>query len=376
MKLTLHIGTTKSGTTSLQKALLQCAPRLSKVGVYYDHHTLNQNGLELLVRDQGRWTREFRSMDPHVRALERKEAARIVERLKKATADRRYAEAIVSSEYLSLFDSQEVTRFLDLLDLPEVEIQVACYLRRPSRHWLSLGQQLLKASSTFPAAADYRYDLREKLEAWQSDPRIRRMIVRPSDGGQLVGGSVVSDFVAHVVPSAALIRDVDTRSNESLSAEAAILQQRFRKSTHPGSDNQFTEVGARVMDAILAVSVQVPGTQLQARQELLDLVDKQHLNSLRWLESRYGVQLVPSDEVGQLEALDIDGDLGRETCVEEICTAFDQDVLERLTAGVMLHLAGDREGSVAPSGRLARLGPLGTRLARLGSPLKRRIAGR
>lgn len=81
MKLTLHIGTTKSGTTSLQRALFQCAPGLKKVGVYYDHRTLNQNRLDLLVRDPSRWPREFRSMDDHVRTLERKEAARAIHRI-------------------------------------------------------------------------------------------------------------------------------------------------------------------------------------------------------------------------------------------------------------------------------------------------------
>jgi hypothetical protein len=336
------------------------------VGVYYDHHTLNQNHFDLLVRDPSRWTREFRSLDDHARALRREEAARIVDRLRKAAADRRYTEAIVSAEYLSLFDSEEATRFLDRLDLPEVEIQVVCYLRRPSGHWLSLGQQLLKASSTFPAAIDYRYDLREKLEAWQTEPRVRTMIVRPFDPGQLAGGSVISDFVASAVPAAALMSDADVRSNESLTAEAAILQQRFREVTHPGLDNRFTRVGARVMDAILAASTEVPGTPLRARPELLDLVDKRHLTSLRWLESRYGIELVPADEMDRLEALEIDGELGRETRVEEICTAFDQKALERLTAGAILHLARDREGPVA----------LGTRLARLGSRIKRKMTGR
>ena len=366
MKLTLHIGTTKSGTTSLQRALSKCVPRLRKVGVYYDPRTLNQNRVDLLVRDASRWPREFRSMDDRVRELERQEAARIVDRLRKATTDQRYTDAVLSAEYLSLFNSEEVKRFLDRLDLPGVEIQVACYLRRPSRHWLSLGQQFLKGSSTFPAAIDYRYDLQEKLEAWQSEPRVGRMIVRPFDQGQLAGGSVISDFVTHVVPAAAPIRDADIRSNVSLTAEAAILQQRFREATHPGLDNRFTPVGARVMDAILAASTGVPGTELQARQELLDLVDKQHLTSLRWLESIYGVQLVPADELDRLERLEIDGGLGRETRVEEICAAFDRDALERLTAGVMLHLARDRKDSVA----------LGARLARLGSRIKRKLTGR
>jgi len=366
MRLTLHIGTTKSGTTSLQEALSQCAPSLSKVGVYYDNRTYNQNCLEVLVRDQSRWTREFRSLDDGDRALAFKEAAGIVARLRKATADRRYTEAIVSAEYLSLFNPGEVTRFLDRLNLPDVEIQVACYVRRPSQHWLSFCQQLLKASSTFPAPIDYRYNLQERLEAWQSEPRVRSMIIRPSDREQLVRGSIISDFVANVVPAAILLANVDVRANESMTAEAAILQQRFRAATHSELDHRFTPVGGRVLAAILEVSRDVPGTRLQARQALLDLVDKQHVTTLRWLRSRYGVQLVPADELDRLEALAIDPHLGRETRVEEICTSFDQDALEDLTAGVIHRLARDEKG---PSTRR----PL---LARLGSRIRRRITGR
>ena len=244
MRLTLHIGTTKSGTTSLQGALFQCTPALSKVGVYYDRHTYNQNCLELLVRDESRWTREFRSFDDKRRARAIKDAAGIVARLRKAASDRRYTDAVVSAEYLSLFNAEEVTRFLNRLDLPGIEIQVVCYVRRPSQHWLSLCQQLLKASSTFPTAIDYRYNVQERLEAWQSDPRVGTMIVRPFDRGQLTRGNVISDFVANVVPAASLIADVDVRANEGLTAEAAILQQRFRAATHPGLDHRFTPVGA------------------------------------------------------------------------------------------------------------------------------------
>ena len=355
MRLTLHIGTTKSGSTSLQIALRRCAPSLAKVGVYYDHRTLNHNRLELLVRDPSRWTRQHRSMDDRARARGIKKAEEIVARLRKATTGRRYAEAIVSAEYLSLFNAGEAGQLLDRLDLPDVEIQVVCYVRRPSHHWLSLGQQLLKASSTFPAAIDYRYNLQETLEAWQSDSRVRRMIVRPSDRSQLVRGSIVSDFVANVVPAAVMAEDA-VRVNESMTTEAAILQQRFRAATHPDMDNRFTPVGSRVLNAILEVSRDVPGTPLQAHQALLDLVDRQHVATLRWLKSRYGVQLVPADELDRLETLAIDPSLGRETRVEEICRSFNPDALDRLSAGVLYHLAKEENRSSVRSTLLARLG--------------------
>jgi hypothetical protein len=365
MRLTLHIGTAKSGSTSLQVALSRSALSLARAGVYYDHRTLNQNRLELLVRDPSRWTRQHRSMDDGARARGIKQAEEIVARLRKATTGRRYAEAIVSSEYLSLFNAGEAGRLLDRLDLPDVEIQVVCYVRRPSHHWLSVSQQLLKASSRFPAAIDYRYSLQKKLEAWQSDSRVRRMIVRPSDRSQLVRGSIVSDFVANVVP-AAVMAEVDVRANESMTAEMAILQQRFRAATHPDMDNRSTQVGRRVFEAILEVSRDVPGTPLQARQDLLDLVDKQHVATLRWLKSTYGVQLVPADELDRLETLAIDPSLGRETRVEEICRSFNQDALDRLSAGVLYHLA--REEHRSPVGR--------TLLARLGSRIRRGLTGR
>jgi hypothetical protein len=348
MRLTLHIGTAKSGSTSLQLALSRSAPSLARAGVYYDPRTFNQNRLELLVRDPSRWTRQHKSMDERARARGVRTAEGVVARLRKAAAGRRYAEAIVSSEYLALFNAEEASRLLDRLDFPDVEVQVVCYVRRPSRHWLSASQQFLKSSSTFRAAIDYRHDLREKLEAWQSDPRIRRMIVRPSDRSQLVGGSIVSDFVATAVPAARLT-EVDVRVNESMTAEAAILQQRFRAATHPGMDNRSTQVGRRVLNAILEVSREVPGTPLQAHQALLDLVDKQHIATLRWLKSTYGVELIPPDELDRLETLVIDPCVGWETRVEEICRSFDESALDRLTAGVLYRLAKEARPPVARS---------------------------
>jgi hypothetical protein len=364
MRLTLHIGTTKSGSTSLQVALSRSALSLARAGVYYDHHKRNQNRLELLVRDPSRWTRQHKAMDDRARARGVRTAEGIVARLRKATRGRRYAEAIVSAEYLSLFNAGEAGRLLDRLDLPDVEIQVVCYVRRPSHHWLSVSQQLLKASSTFPAAIDYRYNVQEMLEAWQSDSRVRRMIVRPADRSQLARGSIVSDFVVNVVP-AAVMAEVDARLNESMTTEMAILLQRFRSATPLGMDNRSRQVGRRVLEAILEVSRDVPGTPLQARQELLDLVDKQHVATLRWLTSTYGVQLVPADELDRLEALAIDPFLGRETRVEEICRSFNQDALDRLNAGVLYHLV--REEHRPPAWL--------TLLARLGARIRRGIRG-
>jgi hypothetical protein len=271
----------------------------------------------------------------------------------------------VSAEYLSLFNAREAGRLLDRLDLPDVEIQVVCYVRRPSHHWLSVSQQLLKASSSFPPAIAYRYDLQEILDAWHSDSRVRRVIVRPSDRAQLVGGSIVSDFVANVVP-AAVMDDVDSRANESMTTEAAILQQRFRAATHPDLDNRSTPEGLRVLQAILAVSRNVSGTPLQAHQALLDLVDKQHVPTLRWLKSTHGVELIPAHELDRLESLVIDPSLGRETRVEEICRSFSQDALDRLGAGVLYHLAKEENRSPATP----------TPLARLGSRIRRGMTGR
>jgi len=365
MRLTLHIGTTKTGSTSLQAALAQSRGPLRKAGVYYDSFTFNQNGLELLARDGNRLTREFRFLDAATRAEVSREAGRIVARLHKAATGRRYPDAVLSSEYLSLFNAVEVARLVDRLATPGLEIRAVCYVRRPSQHWLSLAQQFLKASSTFPAPIDYRYSVRESLEAWHDDPRVARVIVRPFDFGQLTDGSIVSDFVAHTLPAAAPLTDVEGRANERLSAEAAILQQRFRAATHPGLDNRFTPVGSRVLDAIEDASRHTPGTPLRAHQALLDLVDKQHVPLLRWLKATHGVDLVPADELDRLESTETDPRVGRETRVEAICTSFDDDILERLTFDVINRLASDGAVFVTKPSVLTRLrSVLRRRLAR------------
>ena len=340
MRLTIHIGTSKTGTTALQKSLFNSVGSLSEAGVYVDHHTRHLNLLGVLVQDESRWSRGPRSWDDERKARAPDDALAVVERLRQAAADPRYTDAIISAEHLWRFSRTEVTRFIDVLDLPQTDIQIACYVRRPSRHWLSAVQQTLKASGGFPAPINYRYRVDEQLENWQSDPRIRKLIVRPFDREQLVGGSVISDFMNHVVPGADLLPAADLSANEGMTAEAAILQQRYRSATHRDQDDQFTSVGRRVLRAILEASRDVPGTPLTAHSTLLDLVDHRHVERLRWLAANHGVELIPADELDRLEALDIDAHLGRETLVEQICSSFDQGALDQLSHLVMHRLAG------------------------------------
>ena len=138
------------------------------------------------------------------------------------------------------------------------------------------------------------------------------MIVRPSDRSQLVRGSIVSDFVANVVP-AAVVAEVDVRVNESMTTEMAILQQSIsaRRPTRTWTiaPHRWDDGSSR---RSFEVSRDVPGTPLQAHQDLLDLLDEQHLRHAAVAEVHVRVQLVPADELDRLETLVIDPSLGRE----------------------------------------------------------------
>ena len=196
MKLVVHYGKPKTGTTALQHALYHARRALAAEGVLYpasqrpreDHRILtalfrtpqaiNPNVLKPFGGDPGRTARAARALFDDIR--------RQVDRTRPAVL-------VLSSEYF--YDtptaaSQE--RFRDLLAGLSADIEICIYFREPAEQYLSGLQQALKNGGRRPAAATDR---------GPREGRADRERVRPADGRRasptrthLLGGDIVRDF--------------------------------------------------------------------------------------------------------------------------------------------------------------------------------------
>ncbi len=149
-RLTLHIGTPKSGTTHLQARLRAARAELRGAGVLYpgaDHPPrggLNQQGAMYAVAPP-----EVHWASPAVRA----NGARQLERLR-AELDRHPGHAHVSAEVLASFTPEAIPTLLDALGYPAASVRVVITARDVGRLLTSAWQENVKNGAT-QAMADY-----------------------------------------------------------------------------------------------------------------------------------------------------------------------------------------------------------------------------
>lgn len=352
MKLILHLGTGKTGSSAIQQALRKSARELEDVGVYFDPNNAGQNILQALIRDQSQWSRYFRTRPDPEKIVQK--AREVLQRILRAIDSNKYRRIIISGENLFQFDAEEIDRFTSIFARKGLEIVTVCYVRRPSMHWASLSQQILKASTRFPHPSRYRYRVRSKLELWADAPGVSQQIVRSFERSSLIGGNVVSDFVETVLPEARGIIDERMVSNASLSAEAIIMMQRYRAITHKGRNDVFTEQGTKVVQALRALMTDEPGTPFKAKPYLLDYVDRVHLEQTRWLQQKYGISLLSPQELQRIESVTLEKVPEHIPGIEEVCESYDAAALERLQYKVIHKLATSTEQAQDEPVRLKR----------------------
>ncbi len=164
-KAYIHIGSGKTGTTTIQSSLFNS--NLDKYGIGYPTFSAfpkaeNQNCLAILFRDREKLPRVYQkySQDEY---LEFKKSIEIElhAQLKK------YDKIVISAELIGSFSRNEVISFNKyLLEHDYTDIYILIYIRNPVHYYLSLVQQTIKASHIFPNPISFKYNFKNSIETW------------------------------------------------------------------------------------------------------------------------------------------------------------------------------------------------------------------
>jgi hypothetical protein len=225
----LHIGTGKTGTTTIQSVLGRSRPALRAGGTLYPRtfgrvRHLAFNFLVMpddeLVRSP-EWLRAGHdATDPAVlrrglRRRLRRELEPDVRRL------------LISDEALYRRDTATVKRARRFTDARGGSVRVVAYLRRQDEHLASNYQQVVKGGEVSRmigwAASDLSptYDYHRNLSRWREHLAPEEFVVRPFEPDRFVGGSLIDDFLdAAGLETTAADLEPAQRRNESLSAES------------------------------------------------------------------------------------------------------------------------------------------------------------
>lgn len=302
--LYLHIGTEKTGTTSIQRFLRANRELLRARGVLFPLAPGDQNHTALTVaaqkdRKRGPLRTIFQVRTPEdVRWLRE----RLVSELRAEVQAADYSIAVMSNEHCSsrLVEEPDVARLRDLISGLFEAIYVVVYIRRQDELLLSSYSTGVKSGSTAPLrlpaekALETRYNHWNLLSLWSAVFGRERIICRKFEDESLVAGNVIDDFLDAVGLDSALPFLRPENLNESLDAVTLEFLRLFNRNVPRLTEDGLNPLRDNVVPLLSAIS---DGPLLTLPQDELSRFMAQFASSNRKVALEYfGSETTGSDD--------------------------------------------------------------------------------
>lgn len=284
-KALIHIGTGKTGTTSIQKSLSAQKQKLAGIGypnvVGNAHHFL-----EVVYSERSALSRGHRGVYKDD-ASRLKDASVLKSRFLKRL--RNIKGVIISSEFLGKFEEPQILSLKKDLDKAGyTDYRIVCYIRNPISYYRSVLQQSLKANHVPPHPELFRYGVRETIENYRAvfgD----NVVVRNFDDG-LYEGDVVQDFVKQLEQffDVAIAGIKSKSENRSLSAEALFILQRYRETYNSDKRNILTPRSELLLEYLEGLPA-TDTTPIKLKRGVEKLIRARFEDEALWIRDNYGI---------------------------------------------------------------------------------------
>jgi hypothetical protein len=264
MKVYLHIGIEKTGTTTIQDFLIINQDHLKKQGVEISSALGEGNNVLLAAYAMS----HDRSSSVHVAKKVTRRAERITFDLKVSSdflreikrAPRDLRSLILSNEHChsTLIKTEELQKLRDLLNQVSDDVTIIVYLRRQIDVCVSLYSTLLKLG----LAANFHnyfknlslthfYNYCELVQLWTGVFGDENVNVRLFDNEKLIGNDLLTDFCSAVGIEDTSDLDVPAKTNESLVPEAQNLLLELNRFQKIDSSEVFRDLHTAVTSYLI-----------------------------------------------------------------------------------------------------------------------------
>ncbi|MEL6233875.1 MAG: hypothetical protein AAFR46_05665 [Pseudomonadota bacterium] len=261
----LHIGTTKTGSSSIQRSCFAQRAELARAGIAYFDWRENHSYLHAAFHDD---LEEYGPLlrlgfDTHQARAGFAQDAK--DRLAAFLAAPGPEVKVISGEGLGDFTPQAVSALRDLLAQHCTETQVIVYVRAPFAFANSQAQQCVKTGVTFEdiradtlgqgkprmrRGASVRPNYRLRIEKFQKAFGAEALVIRPFERARLAQGDVVEDFLRSAFGrGAAALGITPMRVNESLDHAAVLCIEAVNRTAPPFVDGQRNPARAETLVA-------------------------------------------------------------------------------------------------------------------------------
>ncbi len=292
MRVLLHIGMPKTGSTALQTACTRHAATLAQAGVLYPSvrsHPVKHHFFSLVVRPSELEPMAFGRVYVGRPDLMRADFDAQWNEVKRQIRRHAPHTLVLSSE--TLFHEMTPERAAVLraaLAGVANTLEIVAYVRRPSAFYLSSVQERLKKSAHIRPPAPLAF--RAVAESWS---RLLEAPVRLAgfDRSMLKDGDIFRDFCARFLPEVNLPEGMTApRVNETVSAELMTLLQDYRRINHPELGRVETADSNRYRRLICkAEAAEGCAKRPKLRADIAQYIDQGSVDLL-WLDETCGIR--------------------------------------------------------------------------------------
>ncbi len=338
----LHIGSGKTGTSSLQLALHRSRRDLARHGYLYPDISHNHMFLRACITDdQVRWPAPFkRRRDSEQSAQEFQQ--RLLTYFHETAGDGDHHTVIFSSEYLIGIDAEQCRALKSLLEPYFSTIRVVCYIRHPLAHTLSASQQAVKGGEA--SLADIHdqptfFGPTVLEDTYVATFGLNAIIVREFHRDSLVNGDIIDDFCQAIGMDPAVADSIiRVRDNESLSMEGAMIADAVATDLPMLEDGAWNARRSRLLtQKLTAISGQKFTLPEKVLAALTEKVDRQ----VDYTKERFGIDLTPPalPEAEAADRFDVPTlrDIG--LLINDLCLEIEAHQQDKAILSARLHLA-------------------------------------
>ncbi len=286
MKILVHFGTSKTGSTSIQTAMDNSRRELATNGVLYPDYGYNHHILSALFKQEHEISLRIRSRYGGYEKM--KETAELAfAKLRKGATVPGVRLIVLSSEtFFGFSEAEAIPKFVKRLQEISSNLEACVYIREPASRFLSSFQQGIKRElpGRRPEAMNVRPNIEQMSEAFGGN-----ITVRPFVRELMEGGDVVADFAEHFLAGYGVKLKPPTKTNETLSAEVLDLLYWYKKILMPGRSStprpEFMDFQKTLNNVELGIG---GGT----RPKLLPAIRTAIIRAstdLIWLRDHYGI---------------------------------------------------------------------------------------
>ena len=268
-KCILHIGSGKTGTTTLQKTLASHRNILLENGVLYPGDDINHHHLSLLALPASILPRQYKTLAPEQLKKTREEFWR---NLSRSLEKEKYHTVILSTEYLFTASEYAVDKIEKLLQGYFNNIEIVASVRDPAEYYVSNCQQTLKANSKPPDPRTFKYHFLKTLKAWKKFKTRVYIYNRNPD--------FVQRLITAILPKNLYLNPISPE-NASLTIEQLLLLEKIQKHLYTGKDDIF-KPHLELINLIRPTN----GSKPILKNSIRSLILKNHYRETIWLNHK------------------------------------------------------------------------------------------